>query len=161
LSGRIHGLDVDTGMEKWTVRPNPHPYASIWGSPTMIGNNVAIGVASVEEFWTPHLPDTYVPSFRGSLVLLNPATGNVIWQTYTISDAEHAAGAAGAAIWSSPTYDRATNTIYATTGNNYSTPISNQPTTGKSDAFIAFDAADGHIKWVNQRRAADTWSFSF
>jgi polyvinyl alcohol dehydrogenase (cytochrome) len=161
LSGVIHGLDVDTGKEKWAVRPNPHPYASIWGSPTMIGNDVAIGVASTEEFWTPHLPKDYVPSFRGSLVLLDPADGHVIWQTYTISDADHAAGAAGAAVWGSPTYDAATNTIYATTGNNYNTPTSNLPTTGTEDAFIAFDAADGHIKWVNQRTADDSWSFSF
>jgi polyvinyl alcohol dehydrogenase (cytochrome) len=158
LSGVIHGLDVDTGAEKWAVRPNPHQYASIWGSATMVGNDVAIGVASTEEFWTPHLPSDYVPSFRGSLVLLDPADGHVVWQTYTISDAD---SAAGAAIWSSPTYDRATNTIYATTGNNYSTPTSNQPTTGTEDAFIAFDAADGHIKWVNQRTQDDSWSFSF
>jgi polyvinyl alcohol dehydrogenase (cytochrome) len=161
LSGTIHGLDVDTGKEKWAVRPNPHRYASIWGSATMVGHDVAIGVASYEEFEAPFLRPDYRPSFRGSLVLLDPADGHVIWQTYTISAAESAAGAAGAAIWSSPTYDRATNILYATTGNNYSTPTADSPTTGQSDAFIAFDAADGHIRWVNQRQADDTWSFSF
>jgi polyvinyl alcohol dehydrogenase (cytochrome) len=156
MSGQIHGLDADTGAEKWTVRPNPHLYASIWGSATMVGHDVAIGVASVEEFWAPLLPPDYHPSFRGSVVLLDPATGNVIWQTFTISPAESAAGSSGAAIWSTPTFDQATNTIYVTTGNNYS-----EPTTGTEDAFIALDAATGAVKWVNQRTKDDTWTFRF
>jgi polyvinyl alcohol dehydrogenase (cytochrome) len=155
LSGQIHGLDVDTGAEKWTIRPNPHPFASIWGSATMVGHDVAIGVASVEEFVAPFIPN-YAPSFRGSLVLLDPATGHVIWQTYTISAAENAAGAAGAAIWSTPTYAQGLNTIYVTTGNNYS-----EPTTATSDAFIAVDAKTGAIKWVNQRTRDDTWTFVY
>jgi outer membrane protein assembly factor BamB len=49
LSGVIHGLDVDTGKEKWATRPNPHPFASIWGSATMAGHYVAIGVSSIVE----------------------------------------------------------------------------------------------------------------
>ncbi len=155
LSGTVHGLDIDTGVEKWSTTPNSHPFAAIWGSPTMVGNYVAIGVSSVEEFFAPFIPD-YAPSFRGSLVLLDPADGHVVWQTFTISDAQSAAGSSGAPIWSSPTYDRATNTIFATTGNNYS-----QPTTGTSDAFIAFDASTGAIKWVNQRTADDDWTFAF
>src|SRR5262249_34890413 len=104
---------------------------------------VAVGISSTEE--GAALAPGYVPSFRGSLALLDPSDGHVVWQTFTISDAESAAGSSGSPIWSTPTYDRATNTIYVTTGNNYS-----QPTTGTSDAFIAFDAATGAIKWVNQ-----------
>jgi len=156
LSGQIHGLDVDTGAVNWTIRPNPHPFAVIWGSPTMVGHNVAMGVSSVEEFYAPFLGPDYHPSFRGSLVLLNPATGDIVWQSYTISDAESAAGSSGSPIWSSPTYDKGTNTIYATTGNNYS-----QPTQGTSDAFLAFDATTGAIKWSNQRTADDEWTFVF
>src|SRR5262249_58132944 len=33
--------------------------------------------------------------------------------------------------------------------------------TGTSDAFIAIDAADGHVKWVNQRTHDDEWTFAF
>jgi polyvinyl alcohol dehydrogenase (cytochrome) len=153
LSGQIHLLDVDTGAVKRTIRPNPHPFAAIWGSPTMVGDKVAIGVSSVEEFYAPFLGADYHPSFRGSLVLLDPDSGEVVWQTYTISDAESAAGSSGSPIWSTPTYDRATNTIYVTTGNNYS-----EPTQGTSDAFIAFDAATGAIRWVNQRTENDHWT---
>jgi polyvinyl alcohol dehydrogenase (cytochrome) len=154
-SGRIHGLDVDTGAERWTITPNPHPFAAIWGSGTMVGRYVAIGVSS-NEWYAPVIFPGYHPNFRGSLVLLDPADGHVVWQTYTISDAESAAGASGAPIWSSPTYDPATRTIYVTTGNNYS-----QPTTGMSDSFIALDADTGSIKWVNQRTAGDEWTVAF
>ncbi|MCI0458748.1 MAG: PQQ-binding-like beta-propeller repeat protein [Gemmataceae bacterium] len=154
-SGRIHGLDVDTGQVKWTTQPNPHPFAAVWGSGTMVGKYVAIGISS-NEWFIPFFDPSYQTSFRGSLVLLDPANGDVIWQTFTISEQENAAGASGAPIWSSPTYDRATNTIYATTGNNYS-----QPTTGTSDAFMAFDAATGAVKWINQRTAGDEWNLAF
>jgi polyvinyl alcohol dehydrogenase (cytochrome) len=155
LSGQIHGLDADSGAEKWTIRPNPHPFASIWGSATMVGKYVAIGTASVEEFVTPFIPG-YQPSFRGSLVLLDPADGHVVWQTFTISAAESAAGSSGSPIWSTPTYDQGTHTIYVTTGNNYS-----DPTQGTSDAFIALDARTGVIKWVNQRTSDDEWTFAY
>jgi polyvinyl alcohol dehydrogenase (cytochrome) len=120
----------------------------------MVGHYVAIGMSSNEEVAAGN--PAYIPTFRGSLVLLDPDNGAIVWQTFTISDQESAAGASGAAIWSTPTYDRATNTIYATTGNNYS-----EPATGTSDAFIAFDATSGAIKWVSQRTHDDTWNFSF
>lgn len=154
-SGDVHGLDIETGAVKWTTTPNPHQFAAIWGSATMVGNYVAVGTSSVEEFVAPFIPN-YTPTFRGSMALLDPSTGAIVWQTYTISDAESAAGSSGSPIWSTPTYDRATNTIYATTGNNYS-----QPTQGTSDAFIAFDATTGAIKWTNQRTADDEWTFVY
>jgi polyvinyl alcohol dehydrogenase (cytochrome) len=154
-SGRIHGLDVDTGAVRWTTTPNPHPYAAIWGSPTMVGKYVAVGVSSNEWFAPVYIPGYHL-SFRGSLALLDPSNGAVIWQTFTISAAESAAGASGAPIWSSPTYDRATNTIYVTTGNNYS-----QPTTATSDSFLALDATTGAVKWKNQRTAGDEWTLAF
>jgi polyvinyl alcohol dehydrogenase (cytochrome) len=155
LGGTIHGLDINTGAELWTVRPNDHPAAAIYSSATMVGNDVAIGIASVEELAILVTPQ-YVPSFRGSVVLLDPTDGHVIWQTYTISDADRAAGATGAAIWSTPTYDRASNTIYVTTGNNYT-----EPTTATSDAVMALDAGDGHTKWVNQLTQGDVWNHTF
>ena len=155
LSGRVHGLDVQSGAVKWTTTPNPHPFGAIWGSPTMVGNHVAIGTSS-NEWVVASVPGYPCCTFRGSLAVLDPANGDIVWQTFTISEEENAAGASGAPIWSTPTYDRATKTIYATTGNNYS-----QPTTGNSDSFIALDATTGEIKWVNQRTAGDEWTLAF
>jgi polyvinyl alcohol dehydrogenase (cytochrome) len=154
-SGRVHGLDVDTGAVKWTAYPNPNPFAAIWGSATMVGKYVAIGTSSNEWAVVTAIPG-YVPTFRGSLVLLDPTNGAIVWQTFTISPAESAAGASGATVWCTPTYDKASNTLFVGTSNNYT-----QPTTATSDSFIALDASDGHVKWVNQRTHDDEWTFAF
>jgi polyvinyl alcohol dehydrogenase (cytochrome) len=152
LDGYVYGLDVNTGALDWAVKPNPHPFATIFSSATMAGRYVAVGVSSLEEV-AVLFPGYGHPTFRGSVALLDPDDGHVVWQTYTITAAESAAGAAGAAVWSTPSYDRASNTVYVTTGNNYV-----EPTTGLSDAFIALDAADGHVRWVNQRTPNDSWN---
>jgi len=172
LGGSIHGLDIATGDVKWTTRPpspgpifgEQHPFQSIFGSPTMVGPYVAMGISSLEEV-AVLFPDYPCCTFRGSLVLLDPS-GSLVWQTFTTdaptfqdTDGDPSTielGPSGAAIWTTPTFDRASNTIFATTGNNYS-----QPTTETSDAIIAFDAADGHIKWDSQKTANDFWNFRY
>jgi DNA-binding CsgD family transcriptional regulator len=49
ISGNLYGLDRKTGAIKWQTRPDPHPLAAIWGSPTRVGSYVVVGVASNEE----------------------------------------------------------------------------------------------------------------
>jgi uncharacterized protein (TIGR03118 family) len=152
LNGTIYGLNTDTGAVRWQTRPETDPGAlpRFYGSATMVGKNIAIGLATGEEFVsTP-------PVSRGALILLDPKDGHVIWMTRTITDAQKAAGSTGAAIWSTPAYDPALGLIYAGTGNNYS-----DPTTATSDAMIAFDAKDGHMVWVNQRTSEDDWHPKF
>jgi uncharacterized protein (TIGR03118 family) len=151
--GSIYGLDAHTGKVLWQTTPQPNdPLSQIWGSATKVGDNVAIGVATGDEIVSPQPP----PTSRGSLVLLDPHNGNIIWQTYTISDADFKAGATGAAIWSTPAYDPKLGLIYAGTGNNYS-----NPTTNTSDAMMAFNAKTGAIVWVNQRTPNDNWDAHF
>ena len=89
-------------------------------------------------------------------MLLDPEDGRVVWQTYTVSDAEHAAGASGVSIWTTPVYDEDTRTIYVGTGNNFT-----EPATANSDAIMAFDARTGAVVWVNQRTVADVWTPRF
>jgi outer membrane protein assembly factor BamB len=151
LRGFIHGLDRSTGDERWHIRPNDDDAAAIFGSPTMVGNNVAIGIASLTELYA--FDPNYVTDFRGSVVLFDPEDGAVLWQTYAISAADQASGASGAAVWSTPTYDPGSEILYINTGNNYS-----EPTTGTSDAFMALDAHDGSIKWISQTTAFDSWT---
>ena len=154
--GYVYGLDAATGAVDWRVRPNTTgPNMAVYGSatPVALGGTtyVAIGVSSNEE----GLPlSSSHPRFssRGSVVLLDPSTGHMIWQTYTITDAEAAAGASGATVWSTPTYDRQTHTLYVTTGNNFSAPA-----TPTSDAVLALDAATGRILWTTQATPGDTY----
>jgi polyvinyl alcohol dehydrogenase (cytochrome) len=153
--GTLYGLKRNNGSVIWSFRPDPHPLAAIWGSGVLIGNNVAIGVASNEEFAAQD-PNYPCCSSRGSLLLLDPKNGHVVWQTPTITDAQIAAGSSGASIWSTPTYDPDSKTIYTTTGNNFT-----EPTTLSENAFVAFDARTGAIKWINQRTPNDTWNYRF
>src|SRR5262245_52401769 len=81
-----------------------------------------------------------------SVLRIDPRDGRVKWQTFMVSDAERAAGASGASVWSTPVFDAQSDTVYVSTGNNFS-----EPSTGTSDAMIALDARTGAFKWVNQR----------
>jgi polyvinyl alcohol dehydrogenase (cytochrome) len=139
---------------QWQVKPNPHALAAVFSSPTPVGNNIVIGIASNEE---DAAGDPTYPccSFRGSVVMLNPSNGNVVWQTYFVSQAESAAGTSGAGAWGTPTYDSDTGIIYVTTGNNYS-----PPSNGMEDSVIALDATTGNILWVNQAVSGDVGNFN-
>src|SRR5262249_23641439 len=115
-NGVIYGLDQRNGRVRWQIQPNTFGRPAIWGSGTPIGQHVAIGIASTDEGSAPPFRS------RGSLVLLDPKDGSVIWQTFTISDADYANGASGVSIWTTPVFDDESNTIYVGTGNNFTAP---------------------------------------
>jgi polyvinyl alcohol dehydrogenase (cytochrome) len=155
LLGNLYGLAQRDGRVRWAMRPDPHPVASLYGSATEVDGDVVIGVSSNEETVAA---DPLYPccSTRGSVLRIDPRTGRVKWQTFMVSDAERATGASGATVWSTPTFDETSGTIYVTTGNNFS-----EPSTGTSDAVIALDAVTGAFRWVNQRYPDDTWTIRF
>lgn len=114
-----------------------------------------VPIASNEE--TPTVTDVQpCCTSRGSLAALDPHTGAVIWQTYMVSDEEYAAGASGASIWTVPAFDPDTNTVYVATGNNFGNDDT-AITTETGDAIVSINAADGAIRWANQRWADDSW----
>jgi polyvinyl alcohol dehydrogenase (cytochrome) len=158
----LYGLDRSSGKIKWKTVLDSHPLSAIYGSATTVRKYVAVGVASNEESATMD-PSYPCCTTRGSLALVDPKNGAIVWQTYTVSvpgpiQGEHGAvfGPSGATIWSTPTFDDQLNLIYATTGNNFSEPTSNT-----SDAIMAFDATSGAIVWSNQRTEGDLWNFRF
>jgi polyvinyl alcohol dehydrogenase (cytochrome) len=148
--GNIYGLDRSTGTQVWQVHPNKSGGSIIWASAAWIeddlGPGIVIGIGSNEP-----LASSF-PDFSGSIVRLDPNTGNVVWQTYVIPEKEQEARSSGAGVWSTPTYDAETGYVYATTGNSYSTG----PASSRSDAIIAFDAKNGDIKWTYQAESGDT-----
>jgi outer membrane protein assembly factor BamB len=158
----LYGLDRKTGEVEWKTVLDPHPLSAIFGSATEVGRYVAVGVASNEENATVD-PSYPCCTTRGSLALVDPKDGAIVWQTYTLPEAgpiqgEEGAvfGPSGASIWSTPTFDDELNLIYATTGNNFS-----EPTSDTSDAMLAFDVTSGAIVWSNQRTHDDLWNFRF
>jgi polyvinyl alcohol dehydrogenase (cytochrome) len=154
-AGNLYGLRRSDGSTAWTTHPDPHPFAAIYSSAVRIGPFAAIGISSNEEAAAGN-PKYPCCTFRGSVLFFDPMTGRTIWQTHTISDADRVAGASGAGVWSTPTFDVLTQTVFVTTGNNYS-----KPTTGTSDAFMALDVFTGAVKWVNQRIPNDSWNFRY
>lgn len=156
LSGYIYGLDPRTGAVDWQIRPDSHPWASIYGSATPVGRYVAVGISSNEWFAPAVVPGYPCCSFRGSVVMLDPSTGEEIWRTSMITDAEAANGSSGAPVWSTPTYDPDLDLLFVTTGNNYMDPASTL-----SDSIVALDPATGAIVWANQRYANDTWNVAY
>ena len=100
-------------------------------------HQVVIGISSNER--------SGKATFRGSVVRIDPSTGEIVWQTYLISNEEQSRGASGASIWSTPTYDAEADLVYVTTGNNYTAPA-----TETSDAFVALNGTTGDIVWKNQ-----------
>lgn len=156
LAGYVYALDKKTGAIKWQVRPNPHPLAAVYSSATKVGKYIAIGFSSMEWIAPGSDPNYPCCTFRGSVALINPKNGDVVWQTYFVSEDEAAAGASGAPVWSTPTYDPQLGLIFVTTGNNYT-----QPANGLSDSVVALDAETGAIVWSNQRYANDAWNILF
>src|SRR5262249_29390529 len=102
-------------------------------------------------------------TFRGSIVALDAASGDKLWQTFMIAEparptTENAKGTqlwgpSGAAIWSAPTIDKATETIYVATGDAYS-----YPAVATTDAVVALDLKTGAIKWSRQVTEGDAWN---
>jgi polyvinyl alcohol dehydrogenase (cytochrome) len=152
--GYLYGLDRDSGAIRWQIRPNDHPQAAIFGSALPLGGSFVMGISSNEEqaAATPGYPCC---SFRGSVVMVDSNSGRLIWQTYFISEAESAAGASGATVFGSPTYDEDLDLIFVATSNNYSSPA-----TSKSDAFFALNPRNGHIVWQKQVIKNDISNFT-
>ena len=85
---------------------------------------------------------------RGGVEAFDVASGDRAWSYYTVPET----GENGAMVWSSVAIDVDGDTVFATTGNNYSLGGPN------SDAFHAIDLGDGTSKWKMQVREGDVWS---
>jgi outer membrane protein assembly factor BamB len=154
LAGFIYGLDAESGATRWMIPPSQSiRQTGIWGSATQVGKYVAIGVASNEDY---SLTTTQYTA-NGSVILLDPADGHVVWQTYIIPDAAYAAGWRGATVWSTPAYDRENGLIYVSTG-NYSQAGSPGTDPGVCDAVLALDARTGAVRWTTQVVTGDIWN---
>jgi polyvinyl alcohol dehydrogenase (cytochrome) len=160
----VYALDVATGALKWSRKIEEHRAARIAGSPVLYEGRLFVPISSGEEGIGAQ-PGYECCTFRGSLAALDADTGAVVWHTYVIPEVpvprgKNARGVtiwgpSGAAIWSSPTIDPRTNTVYAATGDSYS-----QPAAPTSDSIVAFDLTTGAIKWVYQATAGDAFTMA-
>jgi polyvinyl alcohol dehydrogenase (cytochrome) len=160
--GRIYKLDQETGELLWEVDLDAHDLGGVWGNSLSIARNtVYVGLGSFEPS-APFFPGRTCCSHRGAVVALDLATGATRWRFESIPESAQGPlpqalvdqlggfetfGPSGGDVWSQPTLDDETNTLYVGTGQLFSRAAdgSGPPT---HDAVIALDARTGTPKWV-------------
>jgi polyvinyl alcohol dehydrogenase (cytochrome) len=154
LSGSLVALDAKTGDLLWTHTPlvSPpffdFPLDSVWGGPIGVRDMIIYALAPNDEFGLPAFG-------RGAVLAVDAKTGDEVWRSVLISDADFDAGSSGAAVWNTtPTYSPELDLIFVGTGQD------TNPAGGDvgSDTFFAINASDGSITWQTQVRTGDTWS---
>jgi polyvinyl alcohol dehydrogenase (cytochrome) len=163
-AGYVYALDAATGKQLWKMRPDEHPAAAVTATPVYYQNRLFVGSASREEALS--VASGYqCCTFRGSESALDAATGKVLWKRYTITETAKVRsktkqgavtyGPSGAGVWTAPTLDPERDTMYITTGDNYS-----DPSTNMSDALVALRMTTGEVVWSKQFTAKDAWNSS-
>ncbi len=161
LRGSVYAVNAQTGKEIWVTRVEDHPGVRGTGSVSLFEGFLYVPSAGVVEETNSSGPQYPCCTFRGSVTKVNANTGEIIWKTYTMDEAQPRGlssegvqlfGPSGAGIWNSPTIDPDRGLLYTATGNAYGEPA---PVT--SDAVIAMNLGTGEIVWVNQTTANDAF----
>jgi len=160
--GRMHALDAATGALIWVNYVGDHSMTMLTGTPTFHDGKIYVPISSTEVVYAM-MPWYGCCSFRGNVVSLDAATGEILWRTHVIQEelvetgTHHlfvqTRGPSGAPIWSSPLVDPERGLIYVGTGENYSSPAN-----GTSDSIIAMDMQTGEIRWVQQYLEGDAFN---
>ena len=130
-----YALNAATGAVEWQVYTGLNTQAGAyynWSSPLIVGNYAYIGIAS----------NCDAPLVRGKLMkvaISGPKRGQIVATHYFVP-----AGQVGGGVWTSPTYDAASKTIFVSTG------TLNDYTQTQSDALVALNATTLATKSVWQ-----------
>lgn len=182
LAGFLYALDRKTGQERWRIDtrgkdfPDAHPLNATFASPILADGQIVFAGGAFEQ-WYADRPTYKGCTGRGYVVALAPATGKVVWKydvgpkpepldpPVTIEDSwgKHVFhfGPATSTIWSTPSYDAASKTIFFGTDTNNSPrrPTKDDPRldTKYACAVVAISSRDGAEKWVTQINPGDVW----
>ncbi|HKU61022.1 MAG TPA: PQQ-binding-like beta-propeller repeat protein [Gemmatimonadales bacterium] len=185
LDARLLAFDATTGKPKWDVEvADPSFGYSITMAPLIVGDNVIVGVSGGEYGIRGHL--TAYAMATGKQVWRwysipapgeDPVATNGWWGTWAThaedadlhrdiarekADSAKYADAwktGGGGVWTTPAYDKASNTIFATVGNP-SPDLDGSVRPGDNlftDAIVAIDATTGKTKWYYQTVPHDVW----
>ncbi len=162
ILARAYSLDARTGELQWVTKADPHPNATITGTPALVDGRLFVPVSSLEVVNAVD-PNYVCCIFRGAIVALDTGNGEQIWKNYTVDKKPEEVGRnrievpimapSGAPIWNSPTIDLKRKRLYSGSGENYSSPAG-----PNSDAIIAYDLETGKKLWVSQQTKGDAWN---
>lgn len=183
LAGWFYALDRETGKERWRVHArskeflDPHPINLFFASPILADGKVITGGGALEQLLAGGL--LYRGSTgRGFLVAFEPKTGRIAWKyslgpkperlspPIVIRDSWGShffySGPATSTIWSTPSFDPASGTLFFGTDVNTAprrpTPDDPRLHTRESCAVVAIDVRTGKDRWVTQIRPGDVWT---
>lgn len=149
VEGTAFALDPSSGKVLWKTRITDDPHAGNLSTLLYYDDLVYIGLQSVEEPLS-HMKKDFVPDFQGKVVALNADTGEIVWEKRLV-EAPHN----GVPMWTSFALDPEMNTLFFSTGNNYTGEAS-----ALSDAVIAVDHKTGETKWFRQVTEHDVWTMA-
>jgi polyvinyl alcohol dehydrogenase (cytochrome) len=160
-AGYYYALDGETGKQLWNLRPDDHPTTRGTATQCSTRDGCISVCLRLKRVW--RFPGYVCCTFRGSESAVEAATGKVIWKRYMIAETAKpqrktkrggaVMGPSGVGVWTAPTLDPEHDTVYITTGDNYS-----DPPTSLSDAVVALRMSTGEILWSKQLTAKDSWN---
>lgn len=156
--GWLLAINAETGSLVWKSQPiPPSNVPQITGSPTVEDGVVYLGLTTDEEGLAENSHYACCTT-TGNVVAVNANNGTLLWATPTVPE-----GYSGAGIWSSGlVVDTSRETVFVTTGNNYSTPTAAayvacvaaggsdgacQSTKDYADSILALNSKTGAVKW--------------
>ncbi|HEX5388023.1 MAG TPA: PQQ-binding-like beta-propeller repeat protein [Gemmatimonadales bacterium] len=185
LDARLLAFDAKTGDPKWQAEvADPTLAYSITMAPLVVGDNVIIGVSGgeygIRGNLTAYNVSTGKQVWRWYSIPApgdDPVAKNGWWGTWQTkaenadlhrdiskekADSAKYADAwqkGGGGVWTTPSYDKASNTIFATVGNP-SPDLDGSVRPGDNlftDCIVAIDATTGKTKWYYQTVPHDVW----
>ncbi|HET6336580.1 MAG TPA: PQQ-binding-like beta-propeller repeat protein [Polyangiales bacterium] len=174
-AGNVNKLKRANGEYIWSVDISSQTFAGMWGNAlALAGDLVLVGLASFEDGAQLVDPDYRCCDHRGGVVALDLETGEERWRYESITESMQGPfpsdliaqlggfeqyGPSGGDVWSQPTYDAESKTVYVSTGQLFSRAADGGgPTT--YDAIVALDATNGKERWSRQfTPTLDVWRF--
>jgi outer membrane protein assembly factor BamB len=183
IGGWFYALDRATGTERWKLNarakefPGAHPINVFFASPILANGKLIVAGGTLEQV-VAAFPGYKGCTGRGFVLALEPTTGKILWKhdvgpkpeplkpPITIKDSwgEHVFyyGPATSSIWSTPSFDRESGTIFVGTDVNTAPrrPTTADPRlyTRESCGVLALDIRDGTEKWLTQINPGDVWT---
>jgi polyvinyl alcohol dehydrogenase (cytochrome) len=183
IGGWFYALDRASGAERWKINargkdfPSTHPWNVFFAGPLLVDGKLIVAGGTLEQVIAA-FPGYKGCTGRGFVMALEPKSGKIAWKydvgpkpepldpPITIKDSfgEHVFyfGPATSSIWSTPSFDAESNTIFFGTDVNTAprrpTKDDPRPETRESCGVIALNVRDGSEKWVTQINPGDVWT---